>query len=245
MLVKRSISSRYQQTVLGIFWALITPVCYMVILNVFFGLLGGFSSGDETPYSLFLLAGIVPYQFFGKCLGDGASSVLNNEALIGKVYFPRIIFPIVSTIGASVDFLIAILFFLVCFTVMRQPIELHLLVLPLAIIGLLTLCMSAGIFISALAVKYRDVRYALPTITQFMFFGSPVWYPSSIVPEQFHILWGLNPFAGVVESIRWCVFGTENVSVKLIASSASVTVLLVIVSLLYFNKIQRELADMI
>ncbi len=245
MLTMRSIRGRYQQSLLGIFWALITPVCYMVILNVFFGLLGGFSSGDETPYSIFLLAAIVPYQFFAKCLGDGAGAVLSNEALIGKVYFPRIIFPIVTTLSASVDFIIAFLFFCVCFVVLKQPIDMHLLVLPVAILGVAILGAASAVFVSALTVKYRDVRYALPTITQLMFFGSPVWYPSTIVPEKYHILWGINPLAGVIEGFRWCFFGTETASVKLIISSTVTTIFVGIFGIIYFNKIQRELSDMI
>ncbi len=245
MLVQKSINSRYHQAILGIFWALITPVCYMVIMNVFFGLLGGFKSGDATPYSLFLLSALVPYQYFGKCLGDGATSIINNEALIGKVYFPRLIFPIVTTLAGTVDFVIAFVFFIICFVVMQQPLGWHMLALPGAVLALFILAISSSVFISVLTVKYRDVRYALPTIIQLMFFGSPIWYPSTLMPAQYHWVWGLNPFAGIVEAFRWCFFGTETVSLPLITSSACTTVLLGVFGLFYFNKIQRQLADMI
>jgi len=240
----RDIKVRYKQTVLGIAWAVLQPFLLMVVFSVFFGRLAKVPS-DGFPYPLFTFCGLLPWQLFAHALTESSNSLVANERLITKVYFPRLVIPLSAVLTGLVDFIFAFLVLLgmmIHYGVMATS---ALWTLPLFILMAVATALGVGLWLSALNVQYRDVRYTIPLITQCWLFLSPVAYPSSIVPEPWHFLYGVNPMAGVIEGFRWALLGKADPPGTMLAVSAMVTVLLLIGGLFYFRRMEKNFADVV
>src|SRR5262249_48809251 len=209
----RDVKLRYKQTALGVAWAVLQPLATMLVVSIFSGRLGGMKS-DAKPYPLFVLTALLPWQLFAYALTQASGSLVNEQRLFTKVYFPRLIVPLSSVLAGLADFLVTfvLLLGLMAWYIARgkvQPPSWPILALPLFVLLAVATALAVGLWLSALTVKYRDFRYTLPFLTQFWLFVTPVAYPSSIVPEPYRALYGLNPMAGVVEGFRWALLGTD------------------------------------
>ena len=238
----RDISVRYKQTVLGAAWAIIQPFFTMLVFSVFFGSLGKIPS-DGLPYPVFAFCALLPWQLFAYSLGESGNSLVANQNLITKVYFPRVVIPISATLGGLLDFVIA---FMVLLGMMLfyhiQPTS-AVWTLPFFVLLAVLTALGAGLWLSALNVEYRDVRYTIPFLTQFWMFITPIAYPSSIVPEQWRTLYGINPMVGVVEGFRWALLGTGSPPGPLMAVSVLAALLMLVSGLYYFRRMERTFAD--
>ena len=243
-LIWRDIKVRYKQTVLGIAWAVLQPFLLMVVFSVFFGRLAKVPS-DGFPYPLFTFCGLLPWQLFAHALTESSNSLVANERLITKVYFPRLVIPLSAVLTGLVDFIFAFLVLLgmmIHYGVMATSV---LWTLPLFILLAVATALGVGLWLSALNVQYRDVRYTIPLITQCWLFLSPVAYPSSIVPEPWRLLYGVNPMAGVVEGFRWALLGKAQSPRPLLLVSVAVVTLLLMSGLYYFRRMEKTFADVI
>jgi lipopolysaccharide transport system permease protein len=243
VLTVRDIKVRYKQTVLGILWVIIQPVLMMLFFTLIFGRLAGMPS-DGIPYPIFAYAGLLPWTFFSNSLNGSANSLVGNSSLITKVYFPRMIIPIASVGAVLIDFLIA--FGLLILLMFYYGIGLSVNILMLPVLAFLTAlaAIGAGMWMSALNVKYRDVRYALPFITQFWMFATPIIYPLTLIPEKWRWLLKLNPLTGIIEGYRSAIFGKPF---DLAGLGISITI--IIIALLYsiyaFRRMERTFADIV
>jgi len=240
----RNIKVRYKQTALGVAWAVIQPVMIMVVFSVFFGRLAKVPS-DGLPYPIFAFCALLPWQLFAYTLVESSNSLVADERLITKVYFPRLVIPISAALPGLVDFLFAFLVLLGMMLYYGITPSGALWALPFFILLAVTTALAVGFWLSALNVQYRDVRYTIPFITQFWLFISPVAYPSSIVPEPWRLLYGLNPMAGVVEGFRWALLGKAEPMGGMLAISVGVAVLLFITGLYYFRRMEKTFADVV
>lgn len=238
----RDVKVRYKQTVLGVAWAVIQPVFTMLVFTVFFGKLGGLPS-DGRPYALFTFTALVAWQLFAYALTYSSQSLVTEARLISKVYFPRLLVPIASVAAGLVDFAIAFALLLLLMAYYGIMPTARIVVLPVFVTLALLSAMAVGIWLAALNVKYRDVRYALPFLTQFWLFVSPVTYPSSMVPVRWQWLYGLNPMAGVIEGFRWSMLGSSP-PFATIYVSAALTGVLFVGGLYYFRNTERHFADL-
>src|SRR6266478_1705385 len=210
VLAWRDLSVRYKQTVIGVLWALIRPVLTMLVFTVIFGRLARLPSDGTAPYPLMVLAGILPWTFFSTGLSEASNSLINNANLISKVYFPRLIVPTATVVVALVDFLITFLILILLMAWYQYPPGWRILILPAFILLAFLASMGPSLWITALNVKYRDFRYVIPFIVQFGLYVSPVGFSSSVVPEQWRLLYSLNPMVGVIDGFRWCILGGES-----------------------------------
>ena len=243
ILAKRDIQVRYKQTVLGILWAVIQPFAQMIVFTLLFAK-NGFSTGGITP-PLFYFSGSICWMLFASSLGNSGNSLTNNQNLITKVYFPRLVMPIASVVTALVDFSISFLLLLAMMAWYHTVPTLHLLFVPVFVLLALLASLSIGLWLSALNVQYRDVRYVITFIVQFWFFVTPVIYPSSILKKHWEkIIVALNPMSGVVEGFRWCLFGKPAPSIMTAVSVATILVLLV-GGLFYFRRMEKTFADIV
>lgn len=243
-LVWRDIKVRYKQTALGVLWAFIQPFLAMVVFSVFFGGLAGLPS-DGIPYPIFTFTALLPWQYFSNALNQSGNSLVANQQLITKVYFPRLIIPVSAVLSGLVDFGIAFLLLLAMMLYYRISPTLALLTLPLFLLLTVATALAVGLWLSALNVEYRDVRYTIPFLTQFWLFATPIAYPSSIVPESWRALYGLNPMAGVVEGFRWALLGKETGVGPMIIVSIMVVAILLVGGLVYFRRMEKNFADVI
>lgn len=243
-LTRRDISVRYKQTALGAAWAVLQPVLLMVVFTAVFGTLARIPS-DGLPYPLFAFAALLPWQLFSFALTEASNSLVGNQRLITKVYFPRLVIPLASTLPAVVDFGIAFVVLLALMTWFAVVPTVAVVALPIFVGLALMTSLGVGIWLSALNVEYRDVRYTLPFLTQLWFFATPIVYPASLLPEPWRTLLGLNPMAGVVEGFRWALLGTAAPAAGLIAASAIVALVVLLTGTLYFRRVERGFADVI
>jgi lipopolysaccharide transport system permease protein len=243
-LTLRDIKLRYKQTALGVAWAVLQPLATMAVFTVFFGKLGGLPS-DGQPYALFVLVALVPWQLFAYALTQSSNSLVAEQRLITKVYFPRLIVPIASVLSGLVDFLIAFGLVLIGLAVFGVMPTWGIVTVPVFAVFAVLTALAIGLWLSALNVQYRDVRYTLPFFTQFWLFVTPVAYPASMVPEQYRLLYGLNPMAGVVEGFRWAVLGTEAPAWGVMTVSAAVVAALLTGGVLYFRRMEKTFADVV
>jgi lipopolysaccharide transport system permease protein len=249
-LAVRDIKLRYKQTVLGATWAIIQPLFTMIVFSVFFGKLGGIPS-DGVPYPLFSLCALLPWQLFAYALTQSSNSVVSEQRLISKVYFPRLIVPLSSVLSGLVDFaiafglLLAMMGYYAVVGVYHGSPGWGLLALPLLVLFAVAAALAVGLWLATLNVQYRDFRYTIPFLTQFWMFASPVAYPSSLVPEQWRPLYGLNPMAGVIEGFRWALLGKADPSWGLTAVSAAAVAILLVGGLFYFRRMETTFADVV
>lgn len=240
----RDIKVRYKQTALGALWAIIQPFFMMVVFSLFFGRLAGVPS-DNIPYPVFIFCALLPWQLFAQALNESSNSLVANERLITKVYFPRLVIPIAAVLGGLVDFAIAFVVLLGMMAYYHIIPTLAVLLLPFFILLAVMTALGVGLWLSALNVQYRDVRYTLNFLTQFWMFMTPVAYPSSIVPEKWRALYGLNPMAGVVEGFRWALLGKTQAPGPLLAVSIVAVILILVGGLFYFRRMEETFADIV
>lgn len=242
--VWRDVKVRYKQTVLGAAWAILQPFLTMIVFTIFFGRLAKLPS-DGIPYPLFAYCALVPWQLFAFALVESSNSLVTNEQLVTKVQFPRMLIPIASVLAGLVDFLLAFVVLvgmLVWFHVGLSP---RMLLLPAFILLAIVTALAVGVWLSALNVKYRDVRYTIPFLTQFWLLVTPVAYSASLVPGVWRTVYGLNPMAGVVTGFRWALFGTNAGFGPLLVVSVAVVLVLLVSGAFYFKKMERTFADVI
>jgi len=246
VLAWRDLSVRYKQTVIGVIWALIRPFLTMVIFTIVFGRIAQLPTDGTAPYALMVFAGILPWTFFSTGLSEASNSLINNANLISKVYFPRLIVPTATVVVAFVDFLISFCILVVLMAWYQFMPDWRILVLPAFV--LLAFCASVGpaLWITALNVKYRDFRYIIPFIVQFGLYVSPVGFSSSVVPEQWRLLYSLNPMVGVIDGFRWCILDEQSeLYAEGLAISIVVTVFFLWFGIHQFRKMERSFADLI
>jgi lipopolysaccharide transport system permease protein len=244
-LVWRNIKVRYKQTLLGASWALIQPLATMVVFSVFFGKLAKVPS-DGVPYPLFAYCGLLPWQLFSYAMTESSNSVVSNQQLITKVYFPRLVIPVSAVISGLVDFSISFSLLLLMMPFYGVMPTVRILVLPLFILFAIATALAIGLWLSALNVEYRDVRYTIPFLTQFWLLITPVAYPSSLVPAKWRALMGLNPMAGVVEGFRWALLGNSSSgSGALMMVSVVIVIALLFGGIVYFRRMETTFADLV
>jgi lipopolysaccharide transport system permease protein len=240
----RDIKVRYKQTVLGATWAIIQPFFMMVVFSLFFGRLAKIPS-EGIPYPIFTYTALLPWQLFSRALTDSGTSLVTNERLITKVYFPRLIIPISPVLAALLDFAIAFIILIgMMFYYGITPTP-NIVTLPLFLIMTLVTGLGVGFWLSALDVRYRDIRYTIPFLTQFWLFGTPVVYPSSLVPESWRFFYGLNPMSGVIEGFRWALLGRPDGPRTPLLGSILVALLIFVGGLYYFRRMERTFADVV
>jgi lipopolysaccharide transport system permease protein len=243
-LALRDIKLRYKQTVLGVAWALVQPLLTMVVFTVFFGILAKVPS-DDVPYPLFALVALLPWQLFAYALTQSSNSLVAEQRLITKVYFPRLIVPLASVMSGLADFAVAFVLVLGMMAWYRVPLSWNLLAVPALVLFAVATALAVGLWLAVLNVQYRDVRYTVPFLTQLWMFISPVAYPSSLVPEAYRVLFGLNPMAGVVEGFRWALLGNVEPPGPLLWASVGSVVVLLGGGLFYFRRMERSFADVV
>ncbi|MEO8071372.1 MAG: ABC transporter permease [Acidobacteriota bacterium] len=240
----RDIIVRYKQTALGASWAIIQPFLTMVVFSLFFGRLARMPS-DGIPYPVFSFAALVPWTFFANGLTQSSNSLVGSANLIQKVYFPRLMIPAASVLGGVIDFILAFLVLLAMMAFYRIVPSINVLWLPGFLLLALITSLGVGLWLSALNVRFRDVRYVVPFITQFWLFATPIAYPSSLLDEPWRTIYGLNPMVGVVEGTRWALLGTSTAPGALIAVSALTSVLVLVSGAYYFRRMETAFADIV
>ena len=243
-LVWREVKIRYKQTALGVAWAILQPIFTMVVFSVFFGRIGHIPS-DGLPYPVFAFSALVPWQLFAFALAESSNSVVANQRLVTKVYFPRVIMPMAAVGVGLVDFCLSLGVLLGLMAFYRVVPSSAILTLPLWTLLAVTTALAVGVWLSALNVRYRDIRYTLPFLTQVWLFATPVAYPSSLVPERWRTLYALNPMVGVVDGFRWALLGRAAAPPMTVAVSAAAMIALLTLGLFYFRRTERTFADVI
>jgi homopolymeric O-antigen transport system permease protein len=242
--VWREIKVRYKQTVIGAGWAILQPVATMLVFSLFFGRLAKIPSGG-LPYPLFFYCAILPWTYFSAALTGATGSVVENQRVITKVYFPRVILPLSAVLSGLVDFAIAFVLLVgmaLYYHVTPGP---WLAFVPLFLLLAMLTAFGAGLWLAALNALYRDVRYVVPFLAQFWMFASPVAYPSSLVPPGWRWLYGLNPMAGVIDGFRWAITGQNPPSSALFAASTAGVLVMLLAGLWYFRRMESVIADVV
>ena len=240
----RDIKVRYKQTVLGAAWAIIQPFSTMVVFSIFFGRLAKMPS-DGIPYPIFAYCALLPWSYFAGALDRAGNSLVGNANLLTKVYLPRLVLPLSATMAGLLDFAIAFVVLIAMMIFYGITPTSAVWTLPFFLLLALATSLGVGLWLSALNVQYRDVRYTIPFLTQFWLFASPVAYPSSLVPEQWRVLYGLNPMAGVIEGFRWALLGKGSGPGPMLAVSVLVTAVLLVSGAYYFRRMEKTFADVV
>jgi lipopolysaccharide transport system permease protein len=243
-LIWRDVKVRYKQTALGATWAIIQPFSTMVVFSLFFGKLAKMPS-DGIPYPIFSYAALVPWTFFATGLSQSSNSLVGSSNLITKVYFPRLTIPLATVLSGVVDFALAFIVLLGMMLFYGIVPTVNALWLPLFLLLALVTSLGVGLWFSTLNVKYRDVRYIVPFITQFWLFATPIAYPTSLLPEPWRTIYGLNPMVGVIEGFRWALLGTNTAPGPIIAVSSLVALLILISGAFYFRRMEKTFADIV
>ena len=242
ILAWRDIKVRYKQTALGAIWAILQPILTMIVFSFIFGRVANLPTGG-IPYPVFVFTALLPWQLFARALTESSNSLIYNQQLITKVYFPKLIIPIGAVLSGLVDFAIAFLVLVGLLVFYRIPLGWHVLFLPVFTFLEVLTALTVGIWLSAVNVEYRDVRYAIPFLTQFWMFLTPVAYSSTLIPDEWLWLYSLNPMAGVVEGFRWALLGQQAFSARYFLLSFIVVIPLFFGSLAYFRRMEDAFAD--
>jgi lipopolysaccharide transport system permease protein len=240
----RDIQIRYKQTALGMAWAIIQPFFTMIVFSIFFGRLAQIPS-DGIPYPIFSYAALVPWTFFANGLTQSSNSLVAGAQLIKKVYFPRLIVPVAAVLSGVVDFILAFIVLLGMMLYYGLVPTANLVWLPAFLILALISSLGVGLWLSSLNVQYRDVRHAVPFITQFWLFATPIAYPSTLLSEPWRTLYGLNPMVGVVEGFRWALLGTATQPGAMVLVSCLMAVSILIAGAFYFRRMEKTFADVV
>ena len=240
----RDVKVRYKQAVLGVAWAVLQPLFTMVIFTFFFGRLAAIPS-DGVPYPLFSFSALLLWTYFAVTLSQVGNSLVSNSSLITKIYFPRVLLPGAAALGGLLDLLVSSLFLVGMMIYYRVVPHWTILLTPVFVAETVLLVMGAGMLLAALNVRYRDVKYTIPFLTQIGLFVTPVIYPVSFLPHRFQWLLALNPMAGVIEGFRGCLLGVGTIDWELVASSWAVTLLFLLFGGLHFRSTERVFADIV
>ena len=243
-LVWRDIKVRYKQTALGAAWAVIQPFFTMVVFSVFFGRLAGLPS-EGLPYPVFTYCALVPWTYFATALTQSSNSLVDHARLITKVYFPRLLVPAAAVVAGLLDLLIAFVVLIAMLAYYGVTPSAAVLLLPFFVLLAALTALAVGLWLSALNVQYRDVRYTIPFLVQFWLFITPVAYSSTLVPERWRTLFGLNPMTGVVEGFRWALLGRRDPPGMMLLASVVSVLLLLVGGLLYFRRMEQRFADVV
>lgn len=246
ILAWRDISVRYKQTVIGVAWALIRPFLTMVVFTVVFGRLAHLPTDGSAPYALMVYAGMLPWAFFSGAVTEAANSIVGNANLISKIYFPRLIIPAASIIVALFDLLISFALLLALMVWYKFAPGWQLLLLPIFVVLVVTLSLGLGAWITALNVKYRDFRYVIPFIIQLGLYISPVGFSTSIIPEQWRLLYSINPMVGIIDGFRWCLLGGQTqIYLPGLWLSVVMSIFLLALGVRRFRLMEESFADLI
>ena len=246
ILAWRDVNVRYKQTIIGVAWAIIRPFLTMIVFTVIFGRLAKLPSDGNTPYALMVFAGMLPWSFFSTSLSEASNSLISNANLISKVYFPRLIIPAATVVTAFVDFLISFVILVGLMIYYRFAPGWNMLLLPFFMLLAVLASLGPGLWITALNVKYRDFRYIIPFIVQFGLYVSPVGFSSNVIPEQWRLLYSLNPMVGVIDGFRWCILGGESsIYWPGFALSLAIVAFLLWLGVSRFRKMEKTFADLI
>jgi len=241
-LVWRDVKVRYAQSVLGIGWAVIQPIVPMVIFSIVFGRVAKISS-DGAPYTLFAYAGLVPWTYFANALGDASSSLVKEVNLLSKIYFPRLLIPLTAVLGRLLDLFISFGFLFILMAWYRVVPTAAVLSVPFLVLLTMLAASGLGLWLGALALQYRDVRYAVPFAIQFLMYAAPVVYPTSLIPERYRYLYALNPVVGVIEGCRAALLGNTPMPWDLIAIATISSLGLLWAGAIYFTRKEAVFAD--
>ncbi|WP_160195385.1 ABC transporter permease [Microvirga sp. BSC39] len=242
-LIWRDFKVRYRQTFLGLLWAILQPLASMVVFSLVFSRLAGISS-DGVPYSVFVLAGLLPWGYFSHALASASSSLTNNRDLLKRVYFPRLIIPMAAILSCVTDLLTSLGLLLLVMFALGVPVSLNIVFLPFFLLIAIAAALGAGAALAAAHVRYRDVGYITPFAIQILLFLTPVVYPSSLIPASWRLVYGLNPMAGVVEGVRWCMLNIPPHPEMIVVSAIS-TLAILLGGLYYFQRSERIFADIV
>ena len=246
ILAWRDLSVRYKQTIIGILWAILRPFLTMIVFTVIFGRIAKLPSDGSAPYALMVFAALLPWSLFSNALSESSNSLISNANLISKVYFPRLIMPAATLITAFADFLISFIILIGMMIYYQFAPGWHILLLPFFIILALLASLGPGLWITALNVKYRDFRYVIPFVVQFGLYVSPVGFSSKVVPEQWRLLYSLNPMVGVIDGFRWCILGGESpIYLPGFLLSLAIITFFLWLGISHFRKMEKTFADLI
>lgn len=245
LLARRDVAVRYKQTVFGVAWAIVRPLATMLIFAFVFGRLARLPS-DGAPYSLLVLSGMLPWFFFSSALGEASDSLISNGNLLTKIYFPRLIIPLSTGLVALLDLAIGLVLLGGLMAAMGYPLTMRLLALPGFILVAFCLALGLGLWFAALNVKYRDFRFVVPFLLMLGIYASPVGYSTTVIPEQWRILYSLNPLVGVIEGFRWAILGEAFAPhPDAVALSCAMAVFMVVSGTVFFRRTERSFADVI
>jgi len=246
VLAWRDLSVRYKQTVIGVLWALIRPVLTMVVLTVVFGRIAALPSDGTTPYALMVFAGMLPWTFFSSGLAEASNSLINNANLISKVYFPRLLVPAATIAVAFVDFLVSFCILIALYVWYKFTPGWQIAALPLFVLVAFLASLGPALWLTAFNVKYRDFRYVIPFIVQFGLYISPVGFTSGVIPDNWRLLYSLNPMVGVIDGFRWCLLGGQSqLYLPGLLISLAVTALFLWLGIRQFRRTENTFADLI
>lgn len=241
----RDILVRYKQTAIGLAWSIIRPVLTMVVFTVVFGRLAKLPS-DGVPYPILVFAGLLPWQFFSTSFSDASSSLITNSNMLTKIYFPRLIIPVSTIIVNLVDFIISFVILVGMMIWYNFVPGWNILYLPFFLLLAFVASLSAGLYVAALNVKYRDFKYIVPFVVQLGLFISPVGFSSSVVQEKWRFLYSLNPMVGIIDGFRWCILGGDSqIYLPGMLLSIGIVILILIISVRYFRRMEKTFADII
>jgi lipopolysaccharide transport system permease protein len=240
----RDIKVRYKQTVLGAAWAIIQPFLTMVVFSLFFGKLAKVPS-DNVPYPIFNYTAMVPWSFFAYGLAESSNSLLLSANLLKKVYFPRLLMPLASVLSGLIDFLLAFSVLLGMMLFYNISPTINVVWLPFFWLLAFVTALGVGLWLSAMNVQFRDVRYMIPFLTQIWLFATPIAYPSSLLNEPWRTVYGINPMAGVVEGFRWALLGTETAPGPILIVSTLTALALLVSGAYYFRRMEKSFADVV
>jgi lipopolysaccharide transport system permease protein len=246
VLAWRDVSVRYKQSIFGLSWALVRPFLTMVVFTVVFSKVAKLPAEGAAPYALMVFAGLLPWQFFASALTDSSNSLIGNANLIGKVYFPRLIVPAAAVVTSFVDFLISFIILIALMLWYQFLPGWQMLTLPLFVIMAFMASLGPGLYIAALNVKYRDFRYIIPFVVQLGLYVSPVGFSSSVVPEEWRLLYALNPIVGVIDGFRWAILGSESsLHMPSLLMSWMLIAFFLWLGIRQFRKMEKSFADLI
>jgi lipopolysaccharide transport system permease protein len=240
----RDLKVRYKQTVFGASWAILQPLVTMVVFTIFFGNLAGLSS-DGAPYPIFSFAALLPWMLFSSALTQAGMSLITNQQLVTKIYFPRLIIPLASTLSCVADFLLASLVMVGLMAYYSVAPTVWVALLPLLFLLTMATALAAGLWLAALNARYRDIRYTIPFLVQFWFFLTPIVYSAGILPARFTFVYGLNPMVGVVQGFRWALIGQAAHVGKLLILSIVIVIVTLVSGLIYFRRTETIFADVV
>ena len=243
-LVWRDVSVRYKQTIIGVAWAILQPVLTMLIFTIVFGHFVAIPS-DGVPYSIFIFAALLPWNCFSQAISRSGVSLVSDSNLVKKVYFPRLIIPLAGVASPLVDLLVSFLVLLAMMAWFRLPLRSSMLALPLLLLVGLLASLAAGLWLAPLNAKYRDIGHAIPFLTQFLMFASPVAYPLSIIPKKWRLIYGLNPLVGVIEGFRWALLGKAAPDFTVIALSVVIVLVMLLSGIVFFKWMERSFSDVL